>query len=155
MKRFVMTFIVVYIVWIFLIHNLNPGELLIGAGISVMATLVTWEFFTEERHKMIFNPLNWIRALKYLVIFIYLEILSHIDVAKMIITGNIKPAIVGVKTKFKTDLGKTMLANSITLTPGTLTLEIDKNTLYVHSIYYRSDYQIGKLFEKHGLKVTG
>ena len=48
----------------------------------------------------------------------------------------IKPGIVKVKTKLKSDSALTMLANSITLTPGTLTVDIDEKNqvLYVHWI---------------------
>ena len=46
----------------------------------------------------------------------------------------INPAIVEVKTKLKSKLGRLALANSITLTPGTLTADIEGDTLYIHWI---------------------
>jgi multicomponent Na+:H+ antiporter subunit E len=46
----------------------------------------------------------------------------------------IRPGIVKVKTTLKTDLAKTFLASSITLTPGTLVVDIDGQNLYVHWI---------------------
>ena len=52
----------------------------------------------------------------------------------------IRPGIVKVKTKLKTAAGRTMLANSITLTPGTLTVDItDDDHLYIHWINVKSD----------------
>ncbi len=154
MKRFVMTFIIVYIVWIFLVHTLDTLELLTGAAISLVVTFVTREFFTEERrHRMIFNPMNWLRVIGYTALFIYAEAVSHIDVMKRVFTGNVRPAIIRVPTRFRSDLGKTLVANSITLTPGTLTLEAGKD-LFVHTINYRKDYKIGKIFEKYGIGVT-
>ena len=61
---------------------------------------------------------------------------ANVDVAYRLITGRIRPGIVRIKTGLKTDLGLAMLANSITLTPGTLTVEVDDKTndLYVHWI---------------------
>ena len=57
------------------------------------------------------------------------------DVAKRVITGDINPGIVKFNPRLKTDLGRTLLANSITLTPGTLTVDIDENgTFYVHAL---------------------
>ena len=54
----------------------------------------------------------------------------------------IKPGIVKIKTNLKTDSGITALANSITLTPGTLTVDLDRqgedNFLYVHWINVKS-----------------
>ncbi|PNX47524.1 MAG: cation:proton antiporter, partial [Thermoplasmata archaeon M11B2D] len=60
----------------------------------------------------------------------------NLDVAYRVITGRINPGIVKIHPDLKTDLGITMLANSITLTPGTLTVDIDEETndLYVHWI---------------------
>ena len=50
----------------------------------------------------------------------------------------IKPGIVKVKTGLKSELAKTMLANSITMTPGTLSVDIDGQYLYIHWIYVRA-----------------
>ncbi|RLJ06689.1 MAG: Na+/H+ antiporter subunit E [Candidatus Aenigmatarchaeota archaeon] len=153
MKKFVFTFFVVYIVWLFLIYEPDLQEMVIGVFVSMVVTFVTREFFTEERHKMIFNPMNWARFFIYLLVFLYVEILSHLSVAKSVITGNIKPAIIKIPTRFKTDLGKTLLANSITLTPGTLTLHID-DLLYIHTLVYNEKHKTGELFEKYGTGVT-
>ena len=57
------------------------------------------------------------------------------DVARRVITGEINPGIVKFNPRLKTDMARMMLANSITLTPGTLTVDIDEEgTYYVHAI---------------------
>ena len=57
------------------------------------------------------------------------------DVAKRVITGEINPGIVKFDPRLKTDRARMMLANSITLTPGTLTVDIDDDGIfYVHAI---------------------
>jgi len=68
-------------------------------------------------------------------------IARKIDVAYRVITGKINPGIVKISPDLKTDLGITMLANSITLTPGTLTVDIDenKNDLYIHWINVKKE----------------
>jgi multicomponent Na+:H+ antiporter subunit E len=48
----------------------------------------------------------------------------------------LSPAIVAVKTELKSDWKKLLLANSITLTPGTLTIDIKDDILYIHVIEY-------------------
>ena len=73
----------------------------------------------------------------YIAIPFFLEMArANIDVAYRVITGRINPGIVKIKTGLSTDLGTTMLANSITLTPGTLTVDVDDatNDLYIHWI---------------------
>lgn len=48
---------------------------------------------------------------------------------------DINPALVKVKTACETDLAKTLFANSITLTPGTVTVQVEQNRLLVHALY--------------------
>jgi multicomponent Na+:H+ antiporter subunit E len=61
---------------------------------------------------------------------------ANIDVAYRVITGRINPAILKIDPKLDRDLAVTMLATSITLTPGTLSVDVDEETneLYVHWI---------------------
>ena len=65
---------------------------------------------------------------------------SNVDVAKRIIFGNINPGIVKFHPRLRSEEGKTFLADSITLTPGTLTVDIDEDGyFYVHWIDVESD----------------
>ena len=66
---------------------------------------------------------------------------ANFDVAYRVITGKINPGIVKISPDLKTDLGITMLANSITLTPGTLSVDIDedRNDLYIHWINVKKE----------------
>jgi multicomponent Na+:H+ antiporter subunit E len=57
------------------------------------------------------------------------------DVAKRVITGDINPGIVKFNPHLKTNHGRMMLANSITLTPGTLTVDVDdEGVFYIHAL---------------------
>ena len=84
-----------------------------------------------------FNPVRWFLFLGYLIGPFFVALAkANLDVAYRVITGKIDPGIVRITPGLKTDLGITMLANSITLTPGTLSVDIDEDTndLYVHWI---------------------
>jgi len=52
---------------------------------------------------------------------------------------NLKPGIVKIKTGLKSEVARVFLANSITMTPGTLTVEINDDTLYIHWIEIKTD----------------
>jgi multicomponent Na+:H+ antiporter subunit E len=83
------------------------------------------------------NPLRWLLIPVYIAGPFFVEVTkANLDVAYRVITGRIRPGIIRVKSDLKTDLGIFMLANSITLTPGTITVDIDEKThdLYVHNI---------------------
>ena len=83
------------------------------------------------------NPLRWVIFLVYLIgPFFWAMAKANIDVAYRVISGKINPGIVKISPGLKTDLGITLLADSITLTPGTLSVDIDEknNDLYIHWI---------------------
>ena len=65
-------------------------------------------------------------------------LISNLQINKRILSKNmdISEAIVAVKTDLDSDWKKLLLANSITLTPGTLTLDIKDDTLFIHTLQY-------------------
>jgi len=81
-------------------------------------------------------------ALVYLPVFFYYVIKANFDVVYRALHPKmpIRPGIVKIKTILKTESGITALANSITLTPGTLTVDLtDDGFLYIHWINVKSD----------------
>ena len=78
---------------------------------------------------------NWIL---YILFFLKELLFSSISVTKTVLfpKGRVCPGIVKVPLDLKSDLGITILANTITLTPGTLSLDVssDKKFLYVHAL---------------------
>jgi multicomponent Na+:H+ antiporter subunit E len=85
---------------------------------------------------------------------------ANVDVAKRIIFGNINPGIIKFHPKLRTDEGKTFLADSITLTPGTLTVDIDEEGFfYIHWIDVESltptEEQICGPFAKWARRLFG
>ena len=86
---------------------------------------------------------------------------ANFDVARRVIAPSlpINPGIVTFKTKLKSDYAQMVLANSITLTPGTLSIDIIDDTFYVHWIDVKTldseqDFkEIAETFEKILLKI--
>ena len=79
---------------------------------------------------MFFMP----RLLNY-HIWLFKEILkSNLSTAKVIINGKVEPETFTVKTSQVTDVAKVTYANSITLTPGTVTTKIQKGVFEVHAL---------------------
>ena len=114
----------------------SKEELIIGAIFAVIVGAVFKNTFAKGNLRML-NPKRWFLFLIYVMgPFFWGMAKANVDVAYRVITGKINPGIVRISPKLKTDLGITMLANSITLTPGTLSVDIDEETndLYVHWI---------------------
>jgi multicomponent Na+:H+ antiporter subunit E len=89
-------------------------------------------------------------------VFLWECIVANLDVAYRVLHPKlpIKPGIIKAKTNLVTDIGKTFLANSITMTPGTITVDIIDEYLYIHWIYVHSmdpdvyTHKILGMFEK-------
>ena len=122
---------------------------------SLLVTVISHRLLHPDRPGMIFNPLRWGNIIMYMFVLIYAEIISHADVVKRILTGEVRPAIVEIKTNLKTDSSKMVLGNSITLTPGTLTLRVGKKSMFVHTIGHDSKKRVGEMFERYWGRVSG
>ena len=75
-------------------------------------------------------------ALFYVPWLLWEVIKSNIDVARIILSPrpNVSPTVFAVEATQKTDVGRVLYANSITLTPGTVTIDMDGNTFTVHAL---------------------
>lgn len=111
-------------------------EIIVGLILSAIVGFIARKIFVKNSLRML-NPVRWFLFLAYVIgPFFVAMAKANLDVAYRVITGKIQPGIVKISPELKTDLGITMLANSITLTPGTLSVDIDEETndLYVHWI---------------------
>ncbi|MDD5530550.1 MAG: Na+/H+ antiporter subunit E [bacterium] len=133
--------IICFIVWVLLTWNFGWQELTMGVVVSLFVSLFFGDKFLGIK---IFSPVRIGWMLYYIPIWIYYCIVANIDVAKRVLRPKmlIKPGIVKIRTNLKTDLGKVMLANSITMTPGTMTVDILGDELYIHWIYVSTEQEV-------------
>ncbi len=160
MSRFLFTFIILFLIWMAFTTSLATSELITGAVISLIITSFVYKTFTDYGMKF-FKPVNIYYVLEYIVVFIIALIKANLDVARRVIDPKlpINPGIVKYESKLKSRTAKVILANSITLTPGTLTVDIIGDDLYIHWIDVTSKdpeviySEIGENFEKILRKV--
>lgn len=134
------TFAVLLSLWLIFVNTLNWQEVLTGAVLSALIASFGHTYFTQRglRHLSL-------KKLLYLIIYIpifFWEVLkANLDVAYRVLHPKmpINPGIVLIKTGLQSDIGKLTLANSITLTPGTLTMDVDNNNLLIHWINVKSE----------------
>jgi multicomponent Na+:H+ antiporter subunit E len=130
--------LVAFLVWSFLNWVPDWQHLLVGVFIAWFIAFMTGDLFITRPH-VLKHPLRyWYFFTNYIPVFLWECVKANVDVAYRVIHPKlpINPGIVKVKTTLKSDTALTFLANSITLTPGTLTVDIDKDcgVLYVHWI---------------------
>lgn len=129
-------FCLLLLLWIIFNANFTVEILLFGIIISAAVCLFAVKFlgysFKEE-----FRYIKRIPALLLYIVILILEIIkANLQVIRLICRGNkaIHPAICHFHIDLKTKLARTILANSITLTPGTITVSMHDNEYYVHCL---------------------
>ena len=125
----------VFLIWLLLTWSLDYQQLAAGLILSVLVTFFVADTFPSRPGRLL-NPVRWFWLLLYLPYFLYYVVKANLDVAYRVLHPDIPihPGIVKVKTTLTTEMGKAFLANSITLTPGTLVVDIVDQDLYVHWI---------------------
>jgi multicomponent Na+:H+ antiporter subunit E len=118
----------------------HADEGIVGILVAALVTSITGDMFVKRPH-ILKDPGRYLYMLYYIPMFIWECIKANIDVVYRVSCPEmpIRPGIVKVRTKLKSDTGLTFLANSITLTPGTMSVDIDPENgfLYIHWIYVR------------------
>jgi multicomponent Na+:H+ antiporter subunit E len=113
------------------------AEFLTGLGFGLPIAYLLRNFYTREID--VGGTLRTLPALgAYTGLFLKELVTANVDVAYRVLAPSmpIQPAVIEVPLRVESDLAITTIANSITLTPGTLTMDYDDdtNTLYVHAI---------------------
>jgi multicomponent Na+:H+ antiporter subunit E len=161
-------FVLAFVVWLTLTWPVVDGRInvqVVIAGLiaSAVVAILFHEMLPKEHHIFI-SPVRVFWLALYVLVFFYYMIKANFDVMYRALHPKmpIRPGIVKIKTKLKTDSAITALANSITLTPGTLTVDVtDEGYLYIHwinvkaedveqatkQIAERFEWFIGKIFE--------
>ena len=125
-------FVFYFVIWLLLSGHYDPLLLTLGVLSCITCLYVTWKakFIDEEG-----LPLHLLIRLPIYTLWLFKEIIkANIDTAKIIIVNNPDPQNFRVKSSQKTEAGKVTYANSITLTPGTVTTVLDGDILEVHAL---------------------
>ncbi|MBU3142053.1 Na+/H+ antiporter subunit E [Clostridium sp. CF012] len=148
------TVILYLLFWIVLSENVRAETLCIGIIISLLVTSLNVNLVHSNRQlNFKRNILLWI---SYTIKLIKEILVSNFNVAKIVLSPQIviSPQVVIIRTKIKSDFHKTIFANSITLTPGTLTISLDRDKIVVHCL--KDEFALGLTnsdFENVILKV--
>ena len=131
----VILFATLMLFWLMLVNSLAPDTLLIGALVSLIIALLYRDglsFFTEFR----WTPKAILAGIAYYAYFFRQLVRSNLRLAAIVVDPAlpIEPGILKIRTGLESRMGRLMLANSITLTPGTLTVEVEGEWLYVHCV---------------------
>lgn len=155
-RPFINLWITLMAIW--LIANASLAAEVVVTGVLITGILAyLFSSFGRVWEHIRWSPVGMYHYLLYLGVFLVELVKANLNVARLVFSPNIdiQPGIVEVKTNLKTPLGRLALANSITLTPGTLVVDIREDSLFVHWINVSSQdpeeatRAIASRFEKH------
>ena len=147
-----LSFLLWFFVWTLLSWPPKAQYVITGIFVSLFVTFMTVDTFkapwgdAEERASLK-GPLALLKKILwficYVAVFLWECLKANIDVAWRVLypTLPIRPGTIKVKTDLKSDIGLTFLANSLTLTPGKTTIDVDKANgyIYIHVLYLKED----------------
>jgi multicomponent Na+:H+ antiporter subunit E len=136
LRTFFWTFVLLLVLWLLMVGSVNSQEIAAGVAVSLIVSSIV----RPSARSLISGEHPLLRRFAYAVAYVpylLLQIVkANIDVARRVVDPAlpIRPGIVHVRTGLKSPLGRLALASSITLTPGTLTVDIDGQDLFIHWI---------------------
>jgi multicomponent Na+:H+ antiporter subunit E len=142
-KRLTVQFAVLFAFWLILSGKLEIKYLLFGLASAALVTFVTQDLLQPEesrRHKKASSAVSWLKAgwtLFFYFVWLFYEIVqSNLQVAYLVLHPKlpIKPGLLRFRTRLRSKAGHVLLANSITLTPGTITVDLTEGTYLVHAL---------------------
>ena len=137
--RFVVNFLMVLGIWLILSVPSSGEDLLAGIAVAGLVGIFSSRFFPEHPAKLL-DPRRWGWMILYMPYFFYYCVRANLDVVYRVVHPEvpINPGIVKIRTSLKSEIAQAMLANSITLTPGTLSVDVRDGDIYVHWIDVKS-----------------
>lgn len=129
-------YLLYFIVWIIFAGDITLEICIFGAVIAVAIFAFTCKFMDYSIEKEKKNLKKSFQFLHYIVVLVKEILMANVQTIKMILSEKeeVKPTLVDFKTDIKSETGKVLLANSITLTPGTITVELDDSGYVVHCL---------------------
>jgi multicomponent Na+:H+ antiporter subunit E len=142
-QKILITLSILMTYWIVLTGTFELSALVTGVILCLFLSLLTYDFLTKDIKggepflpRFLMFVLVYIPELAFIFLFRIIE--ANVNVARHVIKMDINPGIVKIHTDLRSHTAVTALANIITLTPGTLTMDVKEtlegNTLYVHWI---------------------
>ena len=134
-RHYVLAFATTLSLWVLLTASLRADELAAGLLVALAVTVVSGPRLAVLEGVR-FEAAAPLHLARYLGHFLLALVRSNLDVARRVLAPSLplRPAVVEVSTALRSPLGKLVLANSITLTPGTLTIDVQGDRLLVHWI---------------------
>ena len=137
MARIVGLWVVLFAVWLLLSGHWTPLLIGFGMGSCTLTVYIAMRMDVADHEGV---PIDWVfRFLLYLPWLLKEILVANLNVARVILSPSlpISPIMVVFRSTQRTDLGRVLYANSITLTPGTITTGVEGDQLEIHALTWQ------------------
>ncbi len=131
--RIAVTAVTLFGGWLLFTWSLDPESLALGGIFSLVIASGTFHLYideTEAAWRAVLPRIHWLAV--YLVVLVFSMYVASFRVLWQIVRGRINPGVVHFRTRLRSDIARAALSTGITLTPGTITIDLDEDHLVVH-----------------------
>lgn len=127
---------VLFALWLLLSGHYTPWFLFLGAGSTIVSVYIAHRMDVADEEGVPVIHLT-LRIVTYVPWLIWEVLKSNFTVARIVLSPGlpISPTVTRFRALQKTDLGRVIMANSVTMTPGTVTVAVTGEDLHVHALY--------------------
>ncbi len=127
--------------WLLFTWTVAPFPLFLGLLFSTAVAFLTYGVFIAEGEAARRALLPRLHLLVlYILLIVFRVYAASFRIALRVLTGDITPRIVHFRSRLRSEMARVVLANSITLTPGTVSLDLDEDHLIVHWLEARTTH---------------
>lgn len=132
--RKLLVFVILFGVWLVLSGHFDALHLAFGLVCSALVAQLSSDLLLTERPSRRLLAATW-GAVRFMPWLLYEIVVANVHVVYLVCRpGRLRPQIVRFRTHLRGDLARVFLGNAITLTPGTITLDIDGDEFIVHAV---------------------
>lgn len=112
---------VLLLIWLLLVNTVSSGQIVLGTLLAILIPVFTNAFWTDRPNAVRLLPL-----LRYVGVLLFDILVANIQVARLILgpSRRLRPAFVRYPVELQSEFAVTVLANTISLTPGTVTADV-------------------------------
>lgn len=134
-RQFLSLWLTLLLIWLVANNSLEPDIVVIGVGIAALLAVLFMPY-SRVYADIRWSPRVLLYALAFFAVFLWELLKANLNVARLVFSPRIRirPGIVEIRTRLKSPMGRLALANAITLTPGTLVVDIKGDALFIHWI---------------------
>ncbi|EMR12770.1 cation antiporter [Methylophaga lonarensis MPL] len=123
-----------WLIWLLLNNTMAAGHVVLGAVLAVFIPWLSSAFWPEQ--VCIKKPLV---LLRYILVVLWSIIVANINVARLILgrSDKLQPGFISLELRLQSPVGISMLSNTISLTPGTVSCDLsdDRRYLLIHALH--------------------